>query len=78
MDHARLWRSRERDTPPERLDTAYPGAQKGELIAGFVESILRGTPAAVTEDDVMRTMEVCFAIDRAVASGQVTRVAEAA
>lgn len=78
MDHARLWRSRDRDTPPERLDTAYPGAPKGELIPSFVESILRGTPAAVTEDEVMRTMDVCFAIDRAAASGQVTRVGESA
>lgn len=75
MDHARLWRSRERDVAPERLDTAYPGAAKGELIPGFVERVLRGTPAAVSEDDVMRSMEVCFAIDRAVASGRMTTVA---
>ena len=76
MDHARLWRSRDRDQPPARLETAYPGAAKGELIPGFVEKILRGTPAAVTEDDVMRTMDVCFAIDRAVASGKMTAVEE--
>lgn len=75
MDHARLWRSRDREVAPERLDAAYPGAAKGALIPGFVERILRGTPAEVTEEDVMRTMEVCFAIDRAVASGQMTPVA---
>ena len=76
MDHGRLWRSRDRDQSPERLETAYPGAAKGELIPGFVERILRGTPAAVTEEDVMRTMQVCFAIDRAVANGRMTPVEE--
>ena len=74
MDCARIWRSRDPDAVPERVDTEYPGAAKGAFIPGFVEKILRGTPAAVTEDDVMRTMEVCFAIDRAVATGQMVRV----
>ena len=67
-----LWRSR--DAAPELVDAAYPGAEKGALIPGFVDRILRGTPAPVTEEDVMRTMDVCFAIDRAVASRSVTRV----
>ena len=74
MDHARLWRSRDQAEQPERIDTEYPGAAKGSLIPAFVERILRGTPAAVTEEEVMRTMEVCFAIDQAVATGQVTPV----
>jgi predicted dehydrogenase len=77
-DAGLVWHSREKDAAPERMTEAYPGAQKGALIPSFVEKILRGTPAAVTEDDVMRTMEVCFAIDRAVASGAMTRVEEIA
>lgn len=74
FDAAALWTSRERDACPQRIETPYPGVEKGALIPSFIERIVRGTPAAVTEGDVMQTMETCFAIDRAVASGQVTRV----
>jgi predicted dehydrogenase len=74
FDGARIWRSRDPGAAPERVDTAYPGVAKGALIPAFVERILRGTPAVVTENDVMHTMQVCFAIDRAVASGKVTPV----
>lgn len=74
VDAAALWRSRDPATPPERLETPYPAVAKGALIPSFVERILRGTPAVVTEDDVFRTMSVCFAIDRAVATGAKVRL----
>ena len=74
VDDARIWRSRDPGVAPERIATAYPGVAKGALIPSFVERILRGTPAEATENDVMHTMDVCFAIDRAVASGKVTPV----
>ncbi len=74
FDEARIWRSRDPGVAPERVATAYPGVAKGALIPAFVERILSGTPATVTENDVMHTMEVCFAIDKAVASGKVTPV----
>ena len=61
--------------PPEGaastvVDAPYPGVHKGDLIYSFVESILSGTPARVTADDVFETLAVCFAIERALASGQ--------
>lgn len=51
------------------VDAPYPGVQKGDLIHSFVESIVSGTPARVTADDVFDTLAVCFAIERAIASG---------
>lgn len=60
--------------PPEGavqhvVDAPYPGVHKGDLIHSFVESIVSGTPAAVTTDDVFETLAVCFAIERALVSG---------
>jgi predicted dehydrogenase len=43
----------------------YPGYHKGDLIYSFVESILHGTPANVTADEVFATMSVALAIEQA-------------
>jgi predicted dehydrogenase len=75
FDAGRLWRSRDPATAPERIELPYPAVPKGSLIPSFVGRILDGPPAVVTEDDVFETMAVCFAIDHAAASGQITRVA---
>lgn len=53
----------------EQVTAAYPGVQKGDLIFSFVESIVSGAPARVTAQDVFDTLAVCFAIERAMASG---------
>ena len=54
----------------EVVDDPYPGVLKGDLIASFVESILTGSPAQVTEEDVFATLSVCLAIDRARETGR--------
>jgi predicted dehydrogenase len=53
----------------ETIADAYPGVAKGDLIGPFVDSIVSGSPAAVSEQDVFEVLAVCFAIDRAAASG---------
>ena len=53
----------------EPITTAYPGMTKGALIESFVERIVTGTPAKVTADDVFATLDVCFAIERALREG---------
>lgn len=61
LEHATLF-TREGQ---ERIDAAYPGVGKGDLVGGFVDAVLgRGEPA-VTADDVFATMAVCFAIEEA-------------
>lgn len=64
-----LYRSRDPDTEPERLNTTYPFAAKGDAIPSFVDAILgRGAPS-VDEDDVFRSLSVCFAIEQAAHQG---------
>ena len=65
-----LYESREPSVRPREIADAYPGAHKGDLIHSFIESIVSGTPAIVTADDVFRTMSVCFAVDQAMREKQ--------
>jgi len=48
-----------------RMTDPYPGYQKGDLIHSFIEAILHGTPASVTEEDVFAAMSVALAIEKA-------------
>lgn len=71
---ALLYRSRDPEREPERLDTAYPAAAKGDAIPSFLDSILgRGAPS-VDEEDVFRSLSVCFAIERAAHEGGTVKV----
>jgi predicted dehydrogenase len=66
---ATLWTGDRRAPQATRLDSAYPGVHKGELVHSFAEAILRGATPDVTEEEVFRTMDVLFAIERAHQSG---------
>jgi predicted dehydrogenase len=46
------------------VETSYPGLTKGDLIPGFIDTIRSQAKAAIEEDEVIATMDVCFAIDR--------------
>ena len=76
IDHARLYTSRDPQVPPQRITTEYPGAHKGDLIHGFVESIVSGAPEEVSADDVLRSMAVSLAVDEAARRGSVVSVSE--
>lgn len=65
-----LWTSRDPAVAPERIDAAYPGTDKGDMIPAFVEAILTGSDPLVTCADVFDTMAVCLAIEEAAASGR--------
>jgi predicted dehydrogenase len=69
-----LYTSRDPQVSPVRLDTAYPGTHKGELIASFVNAILGHGEADVSEEDVFASLSVCFAIERSVHSGTSVKV----
>lgn len=69
-DRATLYRSRDPAVPPETIDAPYPGVDKGDLVAGFVDAILGHGPSPVGERDVLDTMAVCLAIDRSAATGR--------
>jgi predicted dehydrogenase len=69
-DHALLYTSREPQAAPVRLETAYPGTHKGDLLPSFVDAILGRGAAEVTERDVFDSLAVCFAIERSAHSGR--------
>jgi predicted dehydrogenase len=54
---------------PKAIDAAYPGVHKAALIPSFVDSILNGRSALVTQDDVFKSMSVCFALEKAAQEG---------
>lgn len=64
-DRGLLYRSRDPETAPDTLDSAYPGIHKGGLIASFVDAVVDDTEPEVTAEDVFRAMSVCFAVERA-------------
>lgn len=69
-DAARLYRSRDPETPPEILDDPYPGSFKGDLIPSFVSSLLDGGMAEVSRTAVLDAMAVSLAVERAAATGK--------
>lgn len=66
---AALFQSRDPAVPPEPVTEAYPGAEKGDLIAGFIAHILGGPAPDVTAEDVLNAMAVSLAIEASVQSG---------
>ncbi|HET8650843.1 MAG TPA: Gfo/Idh/MocA family oxidoreductase [Gemmatimonadales bacterium] len=65
LDRALRYDTRDPEQPPRAITTPYPGVAKGDLLYSFIEGIRRGTDPLVTEEDVFRTMSVCFAIEQA-------------
>ncbi|MBU0581039.1 MAG: Gfo/Idh/MocA family oxidoreductase, partial [Candidatus Margulisbacteria bacterium] len=63
LEHGLLFKSREKNA--EKIELAYPGVHKGDLIYSFVEAIIANTTAEVTAEDVFKSMSVCFAMEKA-------------
>jgi len=71
---AQLYTARDEKTLPTKLDTPYPGVEKGALLEEFVNEIIDGKPSAITTQDVFDGMAVCFAIEKAVSEQRVVAV----
>ena len=65
LEYGLLFKSRHPQKAPKKIQAAYPGIHKGDLIDNFINSILNGSPAEVTEKDAFNAMSVCFAIEKA-------------
>jgi predicted dehydrogenase len=74
LQAAELYTSRDPLISPMLLDNAYPGTEKGALLQGFVKSLQTQKPTPVSEDEVFATLSVCFAIDKAIKSGEAVHV----
>jgi predicted dehydrogenase len=72
MKEGYLYKSCSPDNKVENITEAYPGIHKGDLLYNFIDSILYNTKQIVTEEDIFRSMSVCFAIEKAsVQSGNI-------
>lgn len=69
-----VYRSRDPETPPDPLDTAYPAAAKGDAIPSFIDAILGHGSPSVDIDDVFNCLSVCFAIEEAAHKGGTVNV----
>ncbi|MBA7490677.1 Myo-inositol 2-dehydrogenase [subsurface metagenome] len=56
------------------INDDYPGVEKAALIPDFIDSILNNKKPYVSEQDVFKTMSVCFATYESLISGHPTKV----
>lgn len=61
LEHATLFTA----SGQERLDAAYPGVGKGDLVHSFIDAVLGQGAPVVTAAEVFATMDVCLAIEEA-------------
>lgn len=66
---AEIHSSTDKGALPELMDTPYRDYQKKELICSFIDAILGSGPPLVSPEDVFRALSVCFAINKAAATG---------
>lgn len=62
---ATIFNSRDAAKGSRKIAAAYPGTHKGDLIYSFVDSILHGSQAEVSLEDIFKTMSICLAIEKA-------------
>ncbi|SVB66131.1 uncharacterized protein METZ01_LOCUS218985, partial [marine metagenome] len=65
---ASYFSSRDPSVPPEKVDSPYPDAQKGDLLYDFVDSILGERLPLVKAQEVIDAMSVGLAIDESIKS----------
>lgn len=63
---AAYYTSRELGAAPETWTAPYPGYDKGALAVDFIDAIVENREPEVTADDALRTMAVCFAVERSI------------
>ncbi|MEC9347245.1 MAG: Gfo/Idh/MocA family oxidoreductase [Pseudomonadota bacterium] len=74
LESAFVYRDRDPGRRPEVITEAYPGVDKGDLLADFVDAVLHDRDPEVTVDDCFDALAVCFAIERAAHDGRTVAV----
>ena len=65
LEYGMLFESRDPADGYKKITTPFPGVHKGDFLFGFVDSILNGSRDEVSQDDIFKSMSVCFAIEKA-------------
>jgi predicted dehydrogenase len=71
---ARLYTSRDPASVAQAVNDAYLGPAKGDMLPSFVSAILNGGEPEVTATDVLETMAVSLAIEKAAELEQTVRI----
>jgi len=73
MPHAKLFAGDEAGDE-EAVTTPYPGMKKGDMLPEFVEAVRSGGRPVVDAADILRVMDVCFAVWEAARTGARVKV----
>ena len=65
---ASYFSSRDPSIPHEKVESPYPGTQKGDLLYDFVDSIIEGKQPLIKAQEVIDAMSVALAIDESIKS----------
>ncbi len=74
QDYGLYYTSRDKEIEPKKVKEAYPGAEKGDLICNFVDSIFADQEPIISKKDIFDILSVCFAIEKAVNTSQSVKV----
>tara|TARA_A100001015_G_scaffold319008_1_gene440622 strand:- start:1930 stop:2961 length:1032 start_codon:yes stop_codon:yes gene_type:complete len=71
---AAYFHSRDPSADVEKINDTYPGASKGDMLPSFVKSLLDGTPAEISEKEVLDAMAVSLAIEKSIKTKKLEQV----
>lgn len=74
LPDARLYTSRDPSVIYQKIRTPYKGADKGEILSSFIDSIVGIREQNVSSEEVFKVMSICFAIEKAIKTGQIVTV----
>jgi len=66
LEHGMLFESRDPKAGYKKITETYKPAHKGDLIYNFVDSILKQSHEEISQEEIFKSMSVCFAIEKAV------------
>ena len=69
LAHGLWFDSRDPAVPPREIHEAYPGAEKGDFLRGFIDAIISDKKPEISRSEVFDAMSVCFAIEKSVHGG---------
>lgn len=74
LENSILIKSRDINAKFMKIESKYPGLEKGDLIPGFVNSIKNKSQEDIKIDDIFHVMSTCFAIENSIKSGKTEKV----
>ncbi len=70
LPDARLYTSRDPSVIYQKVRTPYKGVDKGEILSSFIDSVMGVREQSVSSEEVFKVMSICFAIEKAIKTGQ--------